>query len=631
FGSGLAVDADGSLWIVGYSAQPDAPDVGGLDLALRHYAADGQTLVGGPFYKTGYLSHLDGGITAKVQVTADAVYVAAPRLNDSDGSDMAFLKFDKTTGQALVEKVWRAADGSSSYPVAILPEATGLLIAGGIGGDMTDAGLWRFGYDGSFLSATTADAGGAQGAVFKGSELWLSVDGSTSPYRVQDEVAAAGALLDLLPPRTSLSAGEPSFAGESTIYVTSATPLGFAVLDDYLVPGDGLGAGATQTFYAEAGGAYSRFTSSFTLVAEGTHTISFYSIDLEGRVEAVKTQTVGVDLTVPVVTLVSSGTLFSIIAVDPVVGGAASGIGLIQYLVDQDPECDVEQSTAAPAGTCENLSYAGPFELAVGTHTIYYAAEDRVSNGAEVVYSSFVTVGQPVAGPALTPPTGPIGIPFTVAGAGFGLYGGANTKIKFGTVSAPVSVWNDTTIKGTIPGLSTGAYAVTIERQNVSSLTVTDAGIFTVTDLNNAVLNISSGPIGVPFSIAGSGFGPYAGALSRVLLGGATAPLSVWNDTTISGTLPATAPGETTILIQRATADGGLSTSEGFAFEVTVPSVTSVSPSSAPIGAVYTLTGFSFGPYAGTNTRVLIGGATTALSLWSDRLIKGTVPGALMP
>ncbi|MDP3541634.1 MAG: IPT/TIG domain-containing protein [Elusimicrobiota bacterium] len=440
FGTGLAVDADGSLWIVGYSAQPDAPDEGGLDLALRHYASDGQTLLGGPFFKPGYLSHLDGGITAKVHVTNDAVFVAAPRLNasvDSDGSDTAFLKFDKATGQTLVEKVWRAPGGTRSYPVAILPEAGGLLIAGAIGEDMTDAALWRFGYDGAFLGATTADAGGAQGAVFKGSELWLSVDGSTSPYRVTSETPVVGSFIDV------------------------STP-------------------------------------------------------------------------------------------------AAGGV-------------------------------------------------------------------------AVAPSTGPIGIPFTVAGAGFGPYGGSNTRIKFGTLAAPVSVWNDTTIKGTIPGLSTGVYAVAIERQNVSSLTVTSAGLFTVTDLNTAVLNISSGPIGVPFSIAGTGFGPYAGALSRVLLGGATAPLSVWNDTTISGTLPAVPPGETTILIQRATADGGLSTSEGFAFEVTVPSVTSVSPSSAPIGAVYTLTGFSCGPYAGSNSRVLFGGASTALSLWSDRVIKGTVPGALSP
>lgn len=437
FGSGLSVDADGTLWVVGYSLRPDAPDEGALDLALRHYAADGKTLLGGPYYKPGYLSHLDGGVLAKVHVTDDAVYVAAPRINGAESFDVAFLKFDKATGAPLVEKVWRAEGGAPSYPVAILPEAAGLLIAGGIGAETTDAGLWRFGYDGAFISAATADAGGAQGAVFKGTELWLSVDGSSVPYRVVSETPAAGALVDI------------------------STP-------------------------------------------------------------------------------------------------------------------------AAPAV-------------------------------------------------AVSPSTGPIGVPFTIAGAGFGPYSGANTRVKFGTAVAPLSVWNDTSIMGTIPGLSTGAYAVTLERQNVSSLTVTSAGIFTVTDLNTAVLNVSTGPIGLPFTFTGSGFGPYAGALSRVLVNGATAPLSLWNDLSIKGTIPGVAPGETTIVIQRATADGGLSTSEGFPFEVTVPSITDVSPSSAPIGAVYTLTGFSFGPYAGANTRVLIGGATTALSLWSDRVIKGTVPGVLSP
>ena len=40
FGSGLAVDSDGSLWIAGYSLNPEAPAVGGFDLALWHYAPD---------------------------------------------------------------------------------------------------------------------------------------------------------------------------------------------------------------------------------------------------------------------------------------------------------------------------------------------------------------------------------------------------------------------------------------------------------------------------------------------------------------------------------------------------------------------------------------------------------------
>ncbi|MBI2787327.1 MAG: IPT/TIG domain-containing protein, partial [Elusimicrobia bacterium] len=630
-GASLAVDSDGSLWIAGYSLSPAAPAVGGFDLALWHYASDGQTVLGGPFLRPGYLDNIDGGLTARVFVSSEAVFVAAPRADADGGTDMAFLRYDKATGQPTSENAWRSADGASAYPVAILPTASGLLVAGGIGDAFTEAALWRFGLDGALQSATTAGAGGARGAVFRGSELWLSVDGSSVPYRVQTEAVAAGALIDLQPPRTALAAGDPSFVEGGTTYAAGSTPFGFSVVDDNAVVGDGLGVGATQTFYADGAGAYVPFTSSFTLVAEGTHTLSFYSIDLKGHAEAAKTSSVAVDLTAPAVVLASSGTVFTLSAVDPVVGGASAGVGQVLYLVDEGPDCEgIPESTAAAPGTCANPFYAGAFALAIGTHTVHYAAVDRVGNGELILYSSSVVVGAPVAVPVLTPSSGPIGVPFSITGTGFGVYGGANTRVKFGTVAAPLSVWNNTTISGTIPGLSTGSYAVAIERQNASSVTSVSAGSFAVTDLNTAALNVSSGPIGVPFTITGMGFGPYAGTLSRVLVDGATAPLSVWNNTTIAGTLPGVTPGAKTIVIQRA-AGSVLSTSDGFAFEVTVPSVTAVSPSSGPIGAAYTLTGFSFGPYAGTNTRVLFGGATTALSLWSDRVIKGTVPGSLSP
>ena len=260
--------------------------------------------------------------------------------------------------------------------------------------------------------------------------------------------------------------------------------------------------------------------------------------------------------------------------------------------------------------------------------TPYELTESTGLAGTDVLLSSAIP---PASSVAFSPSTGPIGIPFNITGSGFGTYGGSNTRIKFGVTVAPVSVWNDTQITGTIPGLSTGAYAVTIERQNASSVTVVSAGSFTVTDLSSAALSVSAGPIGVPFSFTGSGFGPYAGTLTRVLVDGTTAPLSLWNDTQISGTIPGVTPGAKTLIIQRATGDGGLISSADFAFEVTVPSVTTVSPSSGPIGAAFTLAGQSFGPYAGTLTQVLIGGATAPLSLWNDATITGTVPGGLMP
>jgi sugar lactone lactonase YvrE/N-acetylneuraminic acid mutarotase len=276
------------------------------------------------------------------------------------------------------------------------------------------------------------------------------------PYQLGCEGGGPPVSGDILPPRTALAIGDPSFDDGTMTYVTNASLLGLRAEDDKLVVGDGLGVGTTQTFYAEDGGAYLRFSSSFSLVAEGTHTISFFSIDLEGRTEAVKTQTVAVDLTAPVVALVSSGTLFTITSVDPVVGGAASGVEQIQYLVDLSPDCaDGPLSTAAANGTCENPSYAGPFELVAGTHTVYYAASDRLLNGDQVVYSSFVTVGPPVLmALAITPSTASIEVAATAQFEAVGTFSDGSTRTLMGEVTWTTDAPTVATIS--VSGLATG-------------------------------------------------------------------------------------------------------------------------------------------------------------------------------
>ena len=230
----------------------------------------------------------------------------------------------------------------------------------------------------------------------------------------------------------------------------------------------------------------------------------------------------------------------------------------------------------------------------------------------------------------MSPSSGPVGIPFTIAGPGFGAYAGANTRVYFGASTAAISVWNDAQIKGTVPGLIPGTYATTVFRQWPSSVTVLDAGDFVVSAVSPTALSPPSGPIGVPFTLTGPGFGPYAGANTRVLFNGTTAAISVWNDAQIKGTVPGVPVGSAALVVERQVGSF-ISASAPLAYEVTRPSVTSVSPSSAPIGAAYTLAGTSFGPYAGANTRVLIGGTTTPISVWNDTQIKGTVPGTLAP
>ncbi|MCX5794776.1 MAG: IPT/TIG domain-containing protein [Elusimicrobia bacterium] len=269
------------------------------------------------------------------------------------------------------------------------------------------------------------------------------------------------------------------------------------------------------------------------------------------------------------------------------------------------------------------------FGLAPGTS---YFARIRASNG-DMIASSFSEVASTqtlavVAELAVVPSSGPIGIPFTIAGTGFGAYSGSNTRVKFGTASAPISVWNDTTIQGTIPGLSPGAYSVAVERQTSSSVTATSAGLFTVNLPSASIMSPLAGPIGVPFAITGESFGPYNGSNTRVKIGGVAAPISVWNDHNIQGTIPNALAGIRTVTIERATSDGGLASVEAASFLVSVPAITDVQSSSGPIGISLTVLGTSFGPYNGSNTRLRVDGAAAAVSVWNDTRIVATVPDA---
>ncbi|MDD2772247.1 MAG: IPT/TIG domain-containing protein [Elusimicrobiales bacterium] len=51
-----------------------------------------------------------------------------------------------------------------------------------------------------------------------------------------------------------------------------------------------------------------------------------------------------------------------------------------------------------------------------------------------------------------------------------------------------------------------------------------------------------------------------------------------------------------------------------------------ITPSSAPVGALFTVTGSGFGDSASTNTVVLIGGTTASMTLWTESRIQGTLP-----
>src|SRR3569832_583797 len=121
---------------------------------------------------------------------------------------------------------------------------------------------------------------------------------------------------------------------------------------------------------------------------------------------------------------------------------------------------------------------------------------------------------------------------------------------------------------------------------------------FTVSIPSITAITPSSGPIGVAFTLTGQSFGPYNGGLTQVLINGATVPLSVWNDTSITGTVPGGLTGGTyPVITERLTSDGGLAASNTVYFQVVGPSSVALSPSSGPIGIPFANTRTNNGTY----------------------------------
>src|SRR6202034_105060 len=132
-------------------------------------------------------------------------------------------------------------------------------------------------------------------------------------------------------------------------------------------------------------------------------------------------------------------------------------------------------------------------------------------------------------------------------------------------------------------------------------------------------LSPSSGAVGAAVTITGTNFGTAQGTSSVTFNGIAATPTS-WNATSIVVTVPA---GATTGNVVVAVND---LPSPGAAFTVLpTPSISSLSPSSAAVGAPVTITGANFGATQGTSVVTVNGTAATATG-WSAASITASVP-----
>src|SRR5438445_400141 len=214
-------------------------------------------------------------------------------------------------------------------------------------------------------------------------------------------------------------------------------------------------------------------------------------------------------------------------------------------------------------------------------------------------------------------PVSGVNVTFTAPGSGAsGVFSNSTATIVVATNASGVA-----SEPFTANATAGGPYTVTARATGLTtvnfSLTNLASGAPTI-----STLSLTQGPVGATLTVNGSNFGTTQGG-STVTFNGVTATAtSNWSATSFNVTVPAGATTGTVVV----TVNGA--SSNGVPFTVTpTPNITTIAPTSGPIGANVIITGTNFGPTVGTiQSFVTFNGSQTRASNWSDTSITAPVP-----
>ncbi len=220
---------------------------------------------------------------------------------------------------------------------------------------------------------------------------------------------------------------------------------------------------------------------------------------------------------------------------------------------------------------------------------------------------------------SLNPTSGPIGTSVTIAGTNFGVSQSGSTVTFNGISAGTATSWSATSIVIPVPnGATTGSVVVTV------SGAFSNGVLFTVTSPGPSIssLSLTQGPVGATLTVNGSNFGTTQGSTTVTFNGVTATSTANWSTANFDVTVPAGATtGNVVVTV------GGVQ-SNGVLFTVTPPpSITSINPTSGPIGTSVTITGTNFGPTVGTiQSFVTFNGIQTRASNWTNTSITAPVP-----
>lgn len=215
---------------------------------------------------------------------------------------------------------------------------------------------------------------------------------------------------------------------------------------------------------------------------------------------------------------------------------------------------------------------------------------------------------------SLSPSSGAVGALVTIAGSGFGATQGTSTVTFNGTTATPTS-WSTDTIEVSVPsGATPGNVVITVSgaASNAAGFTVVPAPSITS-------LSVTSGVVGTTVTITGANFGAIQDT-GTVSFNAKQATPTSWSSTTIVVTVPADAMTGNVVVSASGVASNGINFTvvEGLG-------VTSLSPTSGPVGTEVVISGAGFGAAQGSST-ISLNGTNAVVAIWSDTSIAALVP-----
>jgi YD repeat-containing protein len=265
-------------------------------------------------------------------------------------------------------------------------------------------------------------------------------------------------------------------------------------------------------------------------------------------------------------------------------------------------------------GSAVTMTTSSRFFLETGVWIAGNTGNQNLFAELDIETNADSTVTAPNPAPAITSlsvPNGIVGDAVTITGTAFGTSG----TVTFNGTAASTTTWTATSIQTTVPsGVAPGAGPVVVTVNGLPS----NGSTFTALPHIGSV-SPASAAFGDPITITGTTFGTTQGSGSVKLGTTAVTNVTSWNNTSIGVTVPSGASSGQFVV----TAGGNAS--NGAAFTLLLPNITSLSPPSGAIGQSVTVAGTHFGATQGAST-IAFNGTGTTPTFWSNSSITAPAP-----